>query len=66
MRNWLLLGLLAGVALTVGCQTVSMTPGENLALQRQIFDLDRREIADDWNLIWLTDRQCRLTKWQTR
>ena len=66
MRNWLLLGLLAGLALTVGCATVTMTREENLASQRQIANLDMRQMADDCNLIWLVDRQPRMTKWQTR
>jgi len=66
MRTWILLGLLAGVALVAGCATVAKTPEENWATYRQIADLDTREIGDDWNLIWLADRQTRLTKWHVR
>ncbi len=66
MRNWLLLGLLAGVGLTAGCATVTQTPKENYLSQRQIAELEFREIADDWNMIWMVDRQNRLTKWRTR
>lgn len=66
MRKWLLLGLLIGLGSTVGCATVTKTAAENRATMRQITELNMRQIGDDWNLIWLTDRQCRLTKWQTR
>ena len=66
MRNWLLLGLLAGLALVTGCATVTKTPQENLNTYRSIAELDALEIADDWNLIWLGDHQTRLTKWLTR
>jgi hypothetical protein len=66
MRNWLLIGLLGGLALTTGCATVTKTPEENLANTRAVVELDMRQIGDDWNLIWLSDRQSRLTKWHTR
>jgi hypothetical protein len=66
MRNWLLLGLLAGLGLTAGCQTVTQTGKENRLAQRQIMQLEFREIADDCNMVMMTDRQNRLTKWQTR
>jgi len=66
MRKWLLLGLLAGLGLTVGCKTVAKTAEENRATQRQMVMWYERQIGDDWNLIWLTDRQGRLTKWQMR
>lgn len=66
MRIAILLGLLLGLGLTAGCATVAKTPEENWATYRQIADLDTRQIADDWNLIWLADRQTRLTKWHVR
>ena len=66
MRKWLLLGLLAGLAFASGCATVTKTREENLATYRQIADLDVRQIGDDWNLIWMADRQTRLTRWVTR
>jgi hypothetical protein len=66
MRMWLLLGLLAGLALATGCATVTRTPEENSANVRSVLELDMREMADDWNLIWLADRQGRLTRWHTR
>ncbi len=66
MRKWLWLGLFAGLALATGCATVAKTPAENSAVHRQIFELDVRQMGDDWNLIWMADRQSRLTKWHTR
>lgn len=66
MRKWLLFGLLAGLAVTSGCATVTKTPAENAAAWRQNIEHDARQIGDDWNLIWLTDHQGRLTKWHTR
>ena len=66
MRKWLLLGLLGGLAAAAGCATVTKSPADNVANFRSIVELDMREMADDWNMIWLTDRQGRLTKWQTR
>jgi hypothetical protein len=66
MRMWLLLGLLAGLALATGCATVTRSPEENTANVRSVLELDMREMADDWNMIWLADRQNRLTRWNTR
>lgn len=66
MRNWLLLGLLASLALAGGCATVTKTGPENMATFKRNVEFEARQIADDWNLIWMADRQCRLTRWQTR
>ena len=66
MRKWLLAGLLASLALGAGCATMTKTPEENLTNYRSIVELDMLQLADDWNMIWLMDRQCRLTKWHTR
>lgn len=66
MRKWALLGLLFGLAAATGCATVTRTSQQNLAAQRRATDLGWRQMADDWNLIWMTDRQSRLTRWQTR
>ena len=66
MMKWLLIGLLAGLGALAGCATVTKTSQENWNTYRSIAELDTLEIADDWNLIWLADRQTRLTKWHTR
>ncbi len=66
MRKLLFLALLSGLALATGCATVTKTPQENRATMRAITEFDMLQIGDDWNLIWLSDRQSRLTKWNTR
>ena len=66
MRKWFLLGLLAGLSFAAGCATVTMTPEQNQANTAQIWELEMRQLADDWNLIWMTNRPNRLTRWQTR
>ncbi|MEW6199502.1 MAG: hypothetical protein AB1601_12670 [Planctomycetota bacterium] len=67
MRTWLLVGLLLiGTGLATGCATVTKSPQENRAAMRAITELDLLQMGDDWNLLWLTDRQSRLTKWHTR
>jgi hypothetical protein len=66
MRICLLIGLLVGLLATAGCATVTKSAADNQASQRQIMELEMRQIADDHNLIWMTDRQNRLTRWITR
>jgi len=66
MRNLLFVALLGGLALLAGCATVTKTPQENRATMRAVAEFDMLQIGDDWNLIWLSDRQSRLTKWNTR
>ena len=66
MRKCLLMGLGLGLVLLAGCATVTRTPSENAANQKQIIGLEMRQLADDWNLLWMTDRQNRLSRWITR
>lgn len=68
MRNRLLIATLIGFAAMAcgGCATMTRTGEENARMQRQIVNLEMRQIADDWNYVWLADRQPRLTKWHTR
>ncbi len=66
MRKSLFLGLLVGLALASGCATVTKTPAQNRADYRSIVEFDMRAIGDDWNSLWLMDRQTRLTRWHTR
>lgn len=48
-----------------GCG-VTKNSAEVRSTARQSIDLDMRQIVDDWNHIWMVDRQYRLTKWHTR
>jgi hypothetical protein len=66
MRKWLLLGFLAAVACSAGCATVTMSAKENAYQQRYVAELDGRRLADNWNMIWMTHRQTRLTRWHVR
>ncbi len=66
MRTLLMLVLLIDLATLVGCAGVTKTPSEVAHTTRQTLDLDLRQITDDWNMIWMSDRPYRLTKWYTR
>lgn len=68
MRACLLFGLLIGV-LTVlgGCgRGVVKTKAERWNAYREALHMDIRQMADDWDTLWLADRQYRLTRWHTR
>lgn len=66
MRKVLVLGLLTLVAGVAGCQTVTMTGAENRAQMKRVCEMEMRQIGDDWNLIWLSERPSRLTRWHSR
>jgi hypothetical protein len=66
MRKWLFIGVFVGLGFVSGCATVTRTPQENRANMRAITELELREIGDDVNVIFLTDRAPRLTRWNTR
>jgi len=67
MRKFLLLGMLIGLSGVVGCGNgVANTHAERMNTYRETMDMDMRQLVDDWDMIWLADRQYRLTRWQTR
>ena len=67
MRTLLLVGLVAMLlTATNGCSSVTDTPEEIKATQKQMYDLDARQMTDDWNYFWLVDRPYRLTRWHMR
>jgi hypothetical protein len=68
MRFGVLLGLLVGALFVFGgCGPgVVKTPGERVNAYREALDMDLRQMADDWDTLWLANRQYRLTRWQTR
>lgn len=67
MRKIVALSLLAiaGAAL-LGCTGVVKSWDDRKFTYRQMTDMDMRQIADDWDKIWLADRQYRLTRWELR
>lgn len=68
MRNRFLTVALIGFAALIcnGCASMTRTGEENVRMQTQIVNLEMLQIADDWNYLWLADRQPRLSKWHTR
>jgi len=66
MRLAVLFGLLVGVGLLTGCTGVVKTPAERSNTYAQVLDMDTRQLVDDWDMVWLADRQYRLTRWHTR
>jgi hypothetical protein len=67
MRRILLLAAtLTALAAAGGCATVTKTPEEVGAMYKHILDIDSRQMADDWNYLWLADRQYRMTRWHMR
>ena len=66
MRTWVLLGLLLGLVAAAGCTTMVKTSAEVRSTYRQVLDADLRQMSEDWNVLWLADRQYRLTRWYTR
>jgi hypothetical protein len=67
MRKCVLIGLLTGLSVLVGCGAgVVKTRAERENAFHQSVAMDLRQMADDWDTLWLADRQYRLTRWQTR
>ncbi len=67
MRKAVFFGVLIGLSVLVGCGSgVVKTGAERVNAFHQSVDMDFRQLADDWDTLWLVDRQYRLTRWQTR
>ena len=66
MRALLLVVAVSVLSTLVGCAGVTKTPAEIGYTMRQAADMDARQLTDDWNTIWLADRQYRLSRWYTR
>lgn len=67
MRKWALLGLIAGAFIaSAGCNGVVKNYDERMNIYGQVLDMDTRQLVDDWDRLWLADRQYRLTRWQLR
>ncbi len=58
--------MLLGLVAAAGCTTMVKTPAEVHSTYRQVLDADLRQMSEDWNVLWLADRQYRLTRWYTR
>jgi outer membrane murein-binding lipoprotein Lpp len=66
MRTLVLLIAAVVVASLAGCIGVAKSKTDIHNTAMQTLDMDMRQIVDDWNMIWLADRQGRQTRWQTR
>ena len=67
MRMCVFFGLLIALSALAGCGPgVVKTKAERVNVFRETVDMDLRQMADDWDTIWLVNRQYRLTRWQTR
>jgi hypothetical protein len=67
MRKWTILGAI-GVALLAwsGCNGMVRTYEGRMNTLEVVMDRDLRQLADDWDLLWLADRQYRLSNWSVR
>lgn len=57
--------MIAGLSLT-GCATLTKTQAERNATYSRVIDTDLRQLAYDWDYLWLAQRQYRLTPWYVR
>ena len=65
MRKLVILVAIVGLAAVAGCG-VTRSAQEIRNVNKQALDMDMRQIVDDWNMLWLADRQSRMTRWHTR
>jgi hypothetical protein len=74
MKRLILLMMLFVGALAAGCETeralspsggrgLADTQQERLQRVRSIQDVHMRMLTDDWDMIWLFDRNVRLSEW---
>lgn len=67
MRKIVVFSLVAAAAFcSSGCDGVVKTWEDRKLTYKQVNDMDMRQIADDWDKIWLADRQYRLTRYNIR
>lgn len=65
MRLFIAFAAAVCLACLTGCG-VTQSRHEIANTVAQSIDLDARQLVDDWNTVWLVDRQYRLTRWYTR
>ncbi len=66
MKKLLLLAVVLGSMLLGGCGTLVLTPEERARQHRLITDLQSRMVVDDWDYIWLYEKNSRLTRYHPR
>lgn len=65
MRKLVILVAIVGLAAVVGCG-VTRSSHEIRNVVKQDLNMDMRQLVDDWNMLWMVDRQSRRTRWHTR
>jgi len=66
MRALVLFAFLAVLATVAGCATITKSPEQVKNTYRRSLDLEMKQLAYDWNYIWLAHRPGRLTEWHMR
>jgi hypothetical protein len=67
MRIFVLFGLLAGTALTSGgCETVAYSAAERSAMINRTWDIERRQIVDDFDSALLLRPPSQMSIWHVR
>ena len=57
--------MILGLGLS-GCATLSETSAERRQRWVQVWEHDRRALAEDFDSVWQTDRTGRLSRWHSR
>ena len=66
MKRLMLLAALLGTMLfQVGCagDGIAYTSEERAERHRKIRESDQKQLRDDWDLLWLKDRELRTSRW---
>ena len=65
MRRWVMLAMLVAVMLLeTGCGPgVAYSARDRRERARRIFENDMKQLADDWDLLWLNDQNLRTSRW---
>ena len=67
MRIFVLIGLTAGAALTSGgCETVAYSPSERSAMINRTWEVERRQIVDDFDSALLLRPPGQMSIWHVR
>ncbi len=66
MRLLAVIGLAAGLLFAVGCATQTKSGTEVRSTYRQVMATDLQQMSHDWNILWLADREYRLSRWHQR
>ena len=67
MRKGVLISVLIGLSFLMGCTSGVVKSGDDRVNSfRQSVHMDSLQIIDDWDMLWMVDRQTKLSRWQIR